>query len=638
MAIAKRTAMEEWSSDLEHANGQRKMFRLAKQMKADQKDVMGTNFIKDSDGAIKVVESEVVDRWKDYFTVLLNVESDCSLEDMPPVLGPIENITIEEVQQALLLAKNNKSPGPSELCSEMFKYAGDCGRLMLLQTFGQIISSEQITSEWKESLTIPLYKGKGDSLDCGRYRGLRLLDHGFKIFERILLERLKKIVWIHPHQSGFTAGKSTTDAIFILRQLQERYLEKKSKLYHVFVDLEKAFDRVPRVAIRWALRRQLVPEKLVRLVMMLYEDSVSKVRFGGVLSESFEIGVGVHQGSTLSPLLFAVVIEEIAKECRLGDPWELLFADDLVLTSETREGVEEMLRKWFLAFKAHGLTINMSKTKLLVTGKEMVDVLKLGKYPCAVCGKGVGANSILCTGCDRWCHGRCSGLATLARVTDFLCSRCSSGGGLVDIDESLTLEFGTVEEVSSFCYLGDVIDREGTVERSARSRISSGWSKWRELRSLLCNCSIPLKQRAKVYEACVRSAMTYASETWAMTEAVKVMFDSADRRMLRMLCGITLADRISSQNILSSCGLTDLRMIMMRRRLNWFGHVMRRDLDEPLSKIINLEAPGRRPRGRPKKTWRKTLQEDLTRYGVSQEDTLDRDNWRAIVLRLTSAT
>ena len=139
--------------------------------------------------------------------------------------------------------------------------------------------SEVCPEEWKDSSTLPFFKGKGDPLQCGKYHGLTLLEHGMRLCEKILDARLKETVKISDNQIGFSAGKSTTDAIFILRHNQQNYSEKNKKVYHIFIDLEKAFDRVPRSAIEWALRRQLVPEKLVRLVMALYEDARA-VRYG----------------------------------------------------------------------------------------------------------------------------------------------------------------------------------------------------------------------------------------------------------------------------------------------------------------------------------------------------------------------
>ena len=119
-----------------------------------------------------------------------------------------------------------------------------------------------------------------------------------KLFEKVLEERLRKLIKVDCRQFGFNPGRSTTDAIFVMRQLQEKFSEKK-KLYHVFVDLEKAFDRVPRKVIEWSLRRQKVPERLVATVMSLYVESRSKVKTVAGTSDSFNIQVGVHQGSSL---------------------------------------------------------------------------------------------------------------------------------------------------------------------------------------------------------------------------------------------------------------------------------------------------------------------------------------------------
>ena len=233
-----------------------------------------------------------------------------------------------------------------------------------------------------------------------------------------------EIVTIGENQCGYRAEKSTTEAIFIVRQLQEKYSGKRKKLYHIFVDLEKAFDRIPRYAIIWALRRQGVPERLVQQVMALYDGSKSQVKAAGAVSEEFDIQVGVHQGSALSPLLFILVMEEATRECRKGDPWELLYADDLVLTADSKREVIDMFNNWRGALERRGLKVNISKTKLMVTGKRG-EILRTGRYPCAVCCEGVGANSILCTVCDFWCHRRCSGLARVTGVQNFQCRRCT---------------------------------------------------------------------------------------------------------------------------------------------------------------------------------------------------------------------
>ena len=110
-----------------------------------------------------------------------------------------------------------------------------------------------------------------------------------------------------------------------------------------FVDLKKAFDRVPRQVIWWAMRRLGVDEWIVRLVQSMYANARSRVRVANGLSDQFNVDVGVHQGSVLSPLLFIIVLEALSREFRAGVPWEDLYADDLVIIASSMEELMERL-------------------------------------------------------------------------------------------------------------------------------------------------------------------------------------------------------------------------------------------------------------------------------------------------------
>ena len=177
------------------------------------------------------------------------------------------------------------------------------------------------------------------------------------------------MVKVDEMQIGFMPGKGTIDAVFILRRLQEEYLDKEKKLYMCLVDLEKAFDRVPRKVLEWTMRKRGMPEAMVRAVMSLYEGAKTRVRVGLELSE-FEVKVGVHLGSVLLPLVFAIVIDVVTESVRNGLMSEMLYADDLVLMSETMEGLREKFWKWKEAFKSKGLKVNLGKTKVVVGGAE----------------------------------------------------------------------------------------------------------------------------------------------------------------------------------------------------------------------------------------------------------------------------
>ena len=150
------------------------------------------------------------------------------------------------VGKAVSKMKPGKAAGPSGIIAEMLK-AGDEHCFQLLADLANcIISENKIPDDWEQSFLISLYKGKGDVLDRGNYRGLKLLEQTLKVVERIVENLIRDQVSIDDMQFGFMPGRGTTDAIFILRQMQEKYLAKKHSLFFAFVDLEKAFDRVPR--------------------------------------------------------------------------------------------------------------------------------------------------------------------------------------------------------------------------------------------------------------------------------------------------------------------------------------------------------------------------------------------------------
>ena len=135
-----------------------------------------------------------------------------------------------------------------------------------------------MSHDWKTS-TVLIYKKKGSVMDYAIYRGLKLLEHGMKVVERLLEKRLRRLVKVDQIQFGFMPGKSTMNAIFILRKMQESYLEKNRKLFICFVVLEKAFDRVPRNVIEWALRKKLVPKRLVQAVMSMYIGAKTRIHW-----------------------------------------------------------------------------------------------------------------------------------------------------------------------------------------------------------------------------------------------------------------------------------------------------------------------------------------------------------------------
>ena len=614
------------------------VFRIAKQIVAKNRDVVGAGCVKEIDGKVVTDKDKVKERWKNYFEKLLNEEFEWDKADLSTadkVCGEADTITFSEVKSAIARTKSNKAAGPSGVVAEMLKASGDVGIQWVTDLCNKIVQEGKIPSDWRKSWMVKVYKGKGDALECGSYRGIKLLDHAMKVLERVIENRVKSKVCINDMQFGFRSGRGTTDAIFIVRQIQERFLEKKKDLWMAFIDLEKAFDRVPREVVWWALRRLGVEEWLVKVIRAMYEGVTTAVKMNDGESGGIEVKVGLHQGSVLSPLLFIIVLEALSTDFRAGLPWELFYADDLCLIAETEEKLMVKIRCWKKGMESKGLRVNMSKTKVMCCKVGAGQVEKTGKWPCGVCRKGVGVNSILCTKCKQWVHKRCSGISARlnAAASDFRCKSCVEGiKGGEEKSEMVIENVGNLEYVNKFCYLGDMIGAGGGADEASRARVRCAWSKFRELSPLLTSRGVSLKVKGRLYSACVQSVMIYGSETWPMKLETLQRLERTEKMMIRWMCGVTLKDRNSSVELRNKLGIMGVSDIVRQGRLRWFGHVERKDAGDWVSACRDMVVTGKRDRGRGKKTWKECVADDMKKLKLKREDAHDRAAWRGSIL------
>ena len=202
--------------------------------------------------------------------------------------------------------------------------------------------------------------------------------------------------------------------------------------------------------------------------------------------------------------------------------------------------------------------MNMGKTKVMKCKLRSGQVEDSGKYPCGVCHKGVGRNSILCVLCKKWIHKKCSGIVGCLQVNEsYSCPMCTQGGLVQELEcnELLLGNDGKLECVRNFCYLDDMLGDGGGCEVAFRARVRCAWNKFREFAPFLISRGASLKLKGKIYRCCVQSVMVYGSETWATKVADVQRLERNEMMMVRWICGVSLKDRMSNQELLDRLGI-----------------------------------------------------------------------------------
>ncbi|KAI3371645.1 hypothetical protein L3Q82_024214 [Scortum barcoo] len=235
---------------------------------------------------------------------------------------------------------------------------------------------------WQTGVVVPLFK-KGDRRVCSNYRGITLLSLPGKVYARVLERRIRPIVdpRIQEEQCGFRPGRGTLDQLYTLHRVLEGLWEFAQPVHMCFVDLEKAFDRVPR-GILWGVLRMSMGsgEPLLRAVRSLYDRSRSLVRIAGSKSDLFPVHVGLRQGCPLSPVLFIIFMDRISRRSqgpegvRFGNHRisSLLFADDVVLMASSGQDLQHVLERFAAECEAAGMRISTSKSEAMVLDRKRV--------------------------------------------------------------------------------------------------------------------------------------------------------------------------------------------------------------------------------------------------------------------------
>ena len=286
-----------------------------------------------------------------------------------------QDFTLAEFFRALKILKNNKSAGPDRIPAEALKACPESLQKLILKLMNLIKNSIYYPEKWAEGITSLLHKD-GDDEDPNNFRAITVTNTIAKVMAIMINERLITFIeenkTLKKEQIGFEKKARPADHLFVLKTLIDHYNSQGKKLYACFVDFQKAFDSVWRYGMYYKLIKSGIDTGTIKLFMDMYEKTTQTLKFGNKTSRKFRTQKGVKQGCILSPKLFNIFINDIPdmldQSCHpaiLGNtPIScLMYADDLILISETEQGLQNCLNKLHEYTEKWNLKVNLKKHK-----------------------------------------------------------------------------------------------------------------------------------------------------------------------------------------------------------------------------------------------------------------------------------
>ena len=554
--------------------------------------------VKDKHGEV-IKDKEVrLERWAEHFEEVLVrkapsnpvTDEETAAEEMREM--DTAEIREDEVRQALRKTKSGKAPGMDEIPAELLKASGDTAVQELTRLYRKIWKEERIPDNWKKGIIVKLPK-KGDLSECKNWRGVTLLPVMSKIMGRIIIDRIQRGVdeALRKEQAGFRRNRSTVEQIFVLRNIMEQVNEWRATLYTHFIDFEKAFDSIHRESLWKIMKSYGIPEKLVKMVKIMYEDFECTVMDDGEQTRWIKITTGVKQGCVMSGFLFLIAIDWVMRKTTHGHKngirWnftsvleDLDFADDIALISSKYEHIQSKTDPLVENAGRVGLKLNAAKCKMMRSNARRQDRVKIGE------------------------------------------------------DE--------VEEVEEFVYLGATVRKDGGGTEDIRNRLNKARRAFYNLTKIWRLRSIGRQTKIKLFKTLVRPVLLYGCEAWKMTKVEEKKMDAFQFVCLRRILGIRWPQRVSNERIGDITGINKTSDEIRRRRWNWIGHVLRKDATDNCRVALGWQPEGKRAVGRPKTTWRRTVENERKSEGWNSWREVkviaeDRVGWKTRVAALCAS-
>jgi hypothetical protein len=512
--------------------------------------------------------------------------------------------TREEIQAIVKSMGNHKACGTDGIPVECFKYSDVC--------------LDELTSVFRrawEDLEIPqmmcsvvfaMIHKKGSVEICSNYRSIGLLPHATKIFTSVITNRIVSFLdeIFGENQNGFRPVRGTRDAMLAARHLLGKALDRDDTVLFLQIDYRAAFDSISHKYLMRSLQWAGVPEKLRKLISLIYSQAEGCIRTEEGNTEKFDIRRGVLQGEVLSPVLFILLLHCVLLGEGL-DPFPdeltalqyIAYADDLLCFVHGREGAQEVLDRIQQAGKPAGLSIRGDKTTFMkIQEKPFVPPVKqilpeeehLLKHKCHACGMRYDTKRGLARHQGGWCTGERRGAVTCGPQSKEAIRKHRQKALMkenarqeAENEEPVVIDEVEVEQVFATDYLGGRFDGEGDWRIDYCRREGMAFSKFNEFKKLLCSNFMSMNFRIRFFKVQVQSVLLYGSEVWPADAKVLVAkLQATNVKFARLL----LRNRVTDENrelyerVKKDLGTAEN---FLRRKLKWLGELLAESVQMP---------------------------------------------------------
>ena len=568
-----------------------------------------SHMCENNDGELITENSQVLERWAEYFENVLNTDSEPNEDYELPYGGPdplVESPTFAETIEAIKSMKNHKAPGEDLITAELIKYGGNTLHTQIHMLIGQIWDEEKIPTEWNRAIITPIHK-KGSKLQCANYRGISLLNVTYKLLTKLISKRLEKYTEsiLGDYQCGFRQNRSTTDHIFTLRCILEKCHEYNIPIHQLYVDYKMAYDSIKRKFLYETLQEFGIPNKIIRLVHMTLNKSKSKIKIQGEYSREFEIRRGLRQGDSLSCILFNITLERVIRNIHIN--------------------TRETITRYFLRDNEHQQTTGTIYNQPIQYLAYADDIALIGKSKKDITQSFIELEDASIK----------AGLEINTQKTKYMYTSTSKEEA--QTENVIKVRNHNFEKVNNFKYLGATITENNEILAEIKERITAGNKAYYSSHNMLKNKNISRKTKKNIYKTIIRPVVTYGSETWTLTKSAETVLNTWERKVLRKIFGPTKDENgwrmRTNKEVYDLYKDPTIVAEIKKSRLRWSGH-LERMANNRAAKVVYAQNPrGKRPKGRPRLRWSDDVQSDLQLMGVQawKKKARDRSQWKDVV-------